>query len=219
MELDYGRWTETPVPAPAAAPAAAWPSGILRPPIPPAVEVIAPQYADPIAQVGLQTTPQMFLQASTTLPPMSFDDLRPPAVPAQSARPRDRDADIYEAQQARTSAAVDPNELAARLAHHQSLFGDLRVPTATLQAAPSDPMTSWYNDWNDAAPQQRRDAPTRLDDFRYRGSTFAQLQDLGTVERTHVPNFGHVMLTPSHGVSPPQVADLTSGFLGAAAFR
>ena len=64
-----------------------------------------------------------------------------------------------------------------------------------------------------------RDAPTRLDDFRYRGSTFAQLQDLGTVERTHVPNFGQVMLTPSHGVSPPQVADLTSGFLGAAAFR
>jgi hypothetical protein len=93
------------------------------------------------------------------------------------------------------------------------------APTATLQAAPIDPMTSWYNDWNEASPQRRRDAPTRLDDFRYRGSTFAQLQDLGTVERTSVPSFGHVMLTPSHGVSPPQVADLTSGFLGAASFR
>ena len=240
MELDYTPQIEPPMPAPAAAPAAAWPIaptvvnesgviGILRPPIPPAMDVIAPQFADPIsagplpaptatspfAQVGLQTTTttQMFMQASSTLPPMSFDEPRRPTVPVQGTHPRDPHMDIYEAQQARTSAAVDPNELAARLAHHQSLFGDVRVPTATLQAAPRDPMTSWYNDWNDARPQQRRDAPTRLDDFRYRGSTFAQLQDLGTVERTHVPNFGHVMLTPSHGVSPPQVADLTSGFL------
>ena len=115
---------------------------------------------------------------------------------------------------------VDPEDLAFRLARYLGLFGDDSVAKVTPMA-PTDPLRTWYDDWQHAAPERdtRRHAPTRLDYVMQRGCSFDVLRTLGGVERDAMPSFGHILMAPSHEARPPQVGDLTLEFQGAAAFR
>ena len=152
----------------------------------------------------------------TWIPPV--DTARPVPGMTSNFAPRGRHQDGIDAQQAR-HMPVDPGDLAARLARHKSLFGEVLAPVAPMQHPPVDPLRQWYNDWNSPGPANRWDAPTRLDDFRYRGISYEALQTLGHGFHTHVPSFSSTMLASSHAARPPQVGDMTADFRGLAAFQ
>ena len=51
---------------------------------------------------------------------------------------------------------VDPGDLAARLARHQSLFGEVLAPVAAMRHPPVDPLRQWYDDCSSAGPADRQ---------------------------------------------------------------
>ena len=102
------------------------------------------------------------MRASPEVPPVEVT--RPVPEITFNFTQRGLHQDCVDGQQARY-LPVDPDDLAMRLARHQSLFSEVLALVAPKQHAPVDPPRQSYQNWNAAGPANRRDAPTRLDDF------------------------------------------------------